>query len=123
MRTTILFENFIEDKQRVDIFLSAVTELKRVGAEGVLLEAGTHKTLGVPSENPIEEAAIRASWRDGYYECLRDIFNFRERYLSQQEQIEKRADFAAYDELYNNNEISEEEYEHLTGRKPIKSTS
>jgi len=117
--TTIIFQEFLGEDARVDVFAKGANEIRKVGGEAMLLELGLERSLGIDFQNPVEHAALQNSWRNGYFECLKDIFRFQERYVgTPDEEGNRRPDFGANDELYTAGEITGEEYEQLTGYKP-----
>lgn len=117
---SILVEDFIEDESRVNAFRSATSQMRNIGAEAMLLDLASERSKPLPGDKPMEQAALRAAWHDGYVECLRDIFRFAERYIfTKEEQEAGQMNFGAPDELLKSGDINEEEYEQLTGHRPI----
>lgn len=113
MRNTIILEEFLDDKARLEIFLSAVGQIRGIGAEAMLLELAAVNSAPAAVPNLTEHGQLRAAWRDGYYECLKDIFRFRERYVEVTPIKSKQPDFAAGEALIKNNDITKEEYESI----------
>jgi len=117
MRNTIILEEFLDDEARLEIFLAAVSQIRGIGAEAMLLELSNVNSAPAAVPNLTEHGQLRAAWRDGYYECLKDIFRFRERYVDTEPAKTRQPDFAAGEALIRNNDITKEEYESIIAER------
>ena len=112
----MLVEQLVKDRERLNIFNNALSSLYTIGMLSVLLEIAAKRSSATPSDKPIESAALRASWHDGYAEAVYDLFEFQERYSKVQPLNPQEADFGASLELLKSNEITKDEYERITGK-------
>lgn len=113
----MLVEQFIDDEARLNALQNITRDLLTLGAYSMLLELAASRNRALPSEKPIEDAALRSAWHNGYVEALGDLFLFKERYASQAKELPK-ADFNAHKKLFDRGEITDKEYEQLTGQRP-----
>lgn len=113
----MIIEDFIKDEGRLSALRIAIGNLSAINAFGLFLEIGTGRSRALPTNHPIEHAALRASWFEGYASALDDIYSFFDKYLIKEKQ-KPRSDFSAAEQLLKEKTIDEEEYEQLTGAKP-----
>lgn len=115
----MIIEEFIKDENRLSVLQRSISALNSINAFGLFLEIGARRAEASPNDRPMEYAALRAAFHEGYTEALRDIHDFFDRYTKRTQETAARPDFNAAKELLQRNEISSEEYEQLTGSKPI----
>lgn len=92
--------------------VNAVELLHAANAFGALLEICAQRTQAEKSSTPVEHAAIRAGWKDGYAACLQDLANFKAIYVDPpSEDINPGSGTAK--RLLDRGMITQEEYEYL----------
>jgi len=96
----------------------AVGMLMRSGAIAALMEIQGERGKPQPTSHPLETNSARASWLDGYSECLRDLCNFRTRYGVTEKENIALANFGAGERSVATGDLTPEEYEAMYGRKP-----
>lgn len=116
-----MFTEFVASETSMRTFAKAAHELRSIGAYAVLLELLARKSAALAERDvqykvdPATAAVQREAWSRGYYEALKDIFNFQ-----QHAQLEKpfvpQVTFGAAESLVADNTITEDEYTKLTGR-------
>lgn len=105
----MIIEHFIKDSGRLAQLNNALSTLHSINFFGVLLEVGANRSkLPLTSSNPVEMAALNASWHNGYVEALKDMYEFNTRYLSQVV-AEPIQDFGAREELRKAGDLRENE--------------
>jgi len=80
-----------------------------------LLEIGALRSKPRANDKPIEYAALRASWHEGYVEAIEDLFHFLDRFKPEQT-AKMRASFNAAEKLLQQGDISKDEYAKYTGK-------
>lgn len=107
-----------EDKDIQSSILQAIGLLKNYNVIGAMYEVCHQRSLPEPAaSNLVEHAALRAAWKDGYMEALDDLASFQD-YLGMPSSAKFKkplADFSAARALLERKEITQEEYERLTG--------
>ena len=112
----MLIEQFLENKKIQEVLRNALSSLSRINFFGVMLEVAAKRSQPLPSNFPMENAALRASWHNGYTDALADVYNFLDRYKIEPVE-EVKLDFGALDRLLQTNEITQEEYDRLNADK------
>lgn len=109
----MILEQFIQNKSNLDTLRGILSSLNKLNFFGVMLDVASKRSIPLPSNMPIENAALRSAWHNGYTEALNDIFNFLELYTAK-ETSKVSVDFGALAQLLKNNEITQEEYDKYT---------
>lgn len=113
------FERFLNDDANIVNLQRAVNSLDNIHFFAVLMELGARRSEAQPTDKPIENAALRAAWHNGYMEAIFDLANFNTRYVQDQTKKMPPADFGALDELVRTKEITEEERDRIrSGKSP-----
>ncbi len=98
------------------ILRSALSQLHQINMFGALMELEGKRNMLLPSNHPLENNALRASWHDGYLAAIDDLYYFFDKYV--QSSVDKPVPtFGAADALLANKDITEEEYARLTKRE------
>lgn len=113
----MILEHLLRDKRVPDMLGQALSLLHQINMFGALSELSVHRSKSMPSEQPIENAALRAAWRDGYMEALMDLYYFKERYIDAPPDSKVGLDFGAAEALLKSGEITEEEYAKLKSER------
>lgn len=83
--------------EKVKVIESCIQDLNSMGFFGALLEWCTRKNAPLATQRA-GDYALRAAYSDGYTDCLKDIYEFRERFVDQpipRKDGTKNADFGA----------------------------
>lgn len=108
----MLIENFVKDKERLDLLRQALSIMFNTNFFGVMLEIASKRSIPLPSDMPIENAALRSAWHNGYVAALNDIYSFHDLYAVEAKGTVKM-DFGSLDTLLKAGDITQEEYDEL----------
>jgi len=112
----MVVEQFLGSDSALSRLARVQDELRDLNFFAVLLEFGAARSKLEPSDKPIEHAALKASFHEGYVEALQDLFLFRERYVdSLKKQLSSGADFGARERVLAQKLMTAEEYQKLNG--------
>jgi hypothetical protein len=109
-------ESFVGNPEKMAILRRTLSDLNSIGFFPVMFEVGQNRAQP-PKDASQEFNAMRATWRDGYEDCLRDIFGFFDKYVPKSSAKGVRPDFGALQEMLDENMINQEEYDRLAAER------
>jgi hypothetical protein len=77
-----------------------------------MLDIAAKRSIPLPSDKPIENAALRSAWHNGYTAAINDIYNFHDLYAAEK-RSDVKMDFGSLDTLLKAGDITQEEYDEL----------